>query len=452
MTTPERAARLAAGADARTRLPLEALAEVGQRADRDPVRLVLRQEDDRIADLLPLRHERMAASSFAFYRGTALVMADDLGASEHSGLSVQLCGDAHAANFGLFGSPERRLLFDLNDFDETHPGPFEWDVKRLVASIELAGRAIDLPTKARRRVVRRAAREYRRAMLRFSTMSELEVWYSHADVDEAIRIARSDRSTAQGVATTTIKQARRRSQLRSLQKLTTVVDGERRFLPDLPLVQPLSGFPGAEQITAVLTTLLDDYRATLLPDRRTLLAHYRLVDIALKVVGVGSVGTRCWILLMQGVDADDAIILQAKEATSSVLEAYLEPCTFEQHGERVVLGQRLMQAASDLMLGWQRARGIDGVERDYYLRQLHDWKGGVTLETLQPDALDGYGQLCAWVLARAHARSGDRFALAGYLGEERTADEAFADFASSYADLAERDHAAFVASLAPGAS
>lgn len=444
---------MAAGARARARLPLEALADLPAPPDRDAVALVARQEVGRVAELLPLRRERMAASPFAFYRGTALVMAADLAAGEHSGVTAQLCGDAHVANFGLFGSPERRLLFDLNDFDETLPGPFEWDVKRLVASLELAGRAIGLRRKERRRVTVRAVRAYRRSMDEFVGMSDLDVWYSSVDVDEATRLARASQEATRATQRVAA-QARRRTQLRSLARLSEVDAGTRRFVADPPLVQPLAHLQAAGTVGADavgLTRLIDDYRGSLQPDRRRLLAGYRVVDVALKVVGVGSVGTRCWILLLQGVDADDALVLQAKEASASVLEPYLGASTYAQHGERVVQGQRLMQASSDLMLGWQRGGGGVG-ERDYYVRQLHDWKGGVDVGSLRPEGLLGYGRLCAWVLARAHARSGDRYAVAGYLGSGATADEPLADFAAAYADRAERDHAAFVASAAPVAS
>jgi len=452
LTREQREAR---GAAARVLLPRGGLAAVGAAESRpDPVDLLVSQGLTRLPDLVPLRYGRMATSAFAFYRGAALIMASDLAATPDSGLDVQLCGDAHMSNFGLYGTPERRLLFDLNDFDETLPGPFEWDVKRLVASVEIAARSIGMDTKERRTVLLDVAKAYRTAMREFADQPNLDVWYARLDVDDRLRELRSSLAKTQAKRTaSTVRKARTRDHLRSVEKLTEVVAGSRRFVPDPPLVTTLTELLGehdAREFTAAMGQLVHAYRASLQPDRRHLLSQYRVIDMARKVVGVGSVGTRAWILLLEGVDEHDHLILQAKEAQASVLEQFLGASEYTQSGQRVVEGQRLMQAASDAMLGWQRSTGIDGLERDFYIRQLRDWKGSAVIEDMQPEGFHLYGGLCAWTLARAHARSGDRVAIASYLGRSKAADEAFATFAADYADRTEQDHAALVAAIDAG--
>ncbi|NUU17278.1 DUF2252 domain-containing protein [Cellulomonas humilata] len=455
MTHLTREEREARGAAARVLLPREALGDLGAGDSRpDPIELLVSQGTTRLPELVPLRYGRMATSPFAFYRGAALLMASDLAAVPDSGLDVQLCGDAHMSNFGVYGTPERRMLFDLNDFDETLPGPFEWDVKRLLASVEVAARSIGVDERARRKIITDVAKTYRTAIRDLAGMGNLEVWYARIDVDEFLREHRDDLGKAQVKRTTsTVKKARTRDHLRAVSKLTEVVDGRRRFRSDPPLVTSLEEILGDEAARIFATAMGDlmrAYQSSLEPARRHLLSEYRVTDMARKVVGVGSVGTRAWILLLEGVDEDDLLVLQAKEAQSSVLEQFLGASEYTQSGQRVVEGQRLMQAASDALLGWQRSTGIDGIERDFYIRQLRDWKGSAVIEEMQPDGFRRYGGLCAWTLARAHARSGDRVAIASYLGGSKAADEAFADFAAGYADRTERDHSALTAAIGSG--
>ncbi|MEZ0446591.1 DUF2252 domain-containing protein [Cellulomonas sp. ICMP 17802] len=452
LTRDERAAR---GAAARVLLPREALADVGAGESRpDPIDLLVAQGRTRLPELVPLRYGRMMATPFTFYRGAALIQASDLAATPDSGLDVQLCGDAHLSNFGLYGTPERRLLFDLNDFDETLPGPFEWDVKRLLASVEIAARGNGIEGKERRRLVQGVAKEYRTTIRDFATKPNLEVWYARLDVDDFMKKYSGSYGKTQVKRTeSSVRKARSHDHLQSVAKLTTVVDGQRRFRSDPPLVTTLAellGAPEAARFTEGMSELVRAYQSSLQPDRRHLVGQYRVIDMARKVVGVGSVGTRAWILLLEGIDDGDLLILQAKEAQASVLEQFLGASEYTQAGQRVVEGQRLMQAASDSMLGWQRSHGIDGVTRDFYVRQLRDWKGSAVIETMLPAGMRDYGALCAWTLARAHARSGDRVAIAAYLGSGKAADEAFASFASAYADRTERDHAALVAAVGSG--
>ncbi len=420
----------------------------------DPVELLGRQAPSRVAELVPIRYGRMVASSFAFYRGGALLMAADLATTPNSGLRVQLCGDAHLSNFGFYASPERHLLFDLNDFDETLPGPFEWDVKRLAASLEIAGRSQGWADKDRRKVVLAGVRGYREAMRSFAAMPNIQVWYSRIDADALLgemrasvppkRLARLEAILAK---------ARSRDSLQAFDKLTHVVDGKPAIVADPPLVVPVEDlFPEHDVATLYgsMGELLAAYRDSLPPDRQVLFDQYRFVNMARKVVGVGSVGTRAWILLFEGVDAGDPLFLQAKEAQSSVLEEFLGVSEFTNHGQRVVAGQHLMQAASDIFLGWQRTNGLDGVERDYYLRQLRDWKGSAEVEGSMPANGAVYAGVCGWTLARAHARSGDRVAVASYLGKTDTFDQAIADFSVTYADQNERDHAALREAVGTG--
>lgn len=451
---PSRADSVERGLAERDRVPHEWLADAGPEEGRtDPIELLLSQAGSRVPELVPIRHGRMAASPFAFLRGAALVMASDLAGARRTELDAQLCGDAHLANFGVYGSPERRLLFDVNDFDETLPGPFEWDLKRLVASIEVSAREHGLKRKARRPLTVGAVAAYREAMAGFAQGRLIDVWYAHIDAEKAAKdLARRDDADAR-LTRQTVHKARRRDQLRSVEKLTTVVGGRRVFVDDPPLVVRAPAMLSPDEAVlfeAGLDSLVVAYQATLQDDRQHLLRGYRLVDVARKVVGVGSVGTRAWVLLMQGQDADDCLLLQAKEAEASVLERFLGASTYENHGERVVQGQRLMQAASDVMLGWRRVTGFDGAERDFYVRQLRDWKGAVPVEELAPAGMLAYGRLCGRTLARAHARSGDRIAIAAYLGTESTADEALADFAATYGDRTERDQAALLAAIDDG--
>ena len=443
-----RADRAGTGRALRAAHPRAALGELAVAGpDRDPVAQLEDQATSRVPELVPIRYGRMAAGAFPFLRGSAVVMASDLAASPHSGLRVQLCGDAHLSNFGLFASPERRLLFDLNDFDETAPGPFEWDVQRLVASVEVAARANGFDEKDRRRTLLACAGAYREAMRRFAAMSEIDVWYARLDVEEA--------AAATGIrryARRTVEKARRRDHASSLARLTEVVGGRRRFVSDPPWVrtaEDLAGEAGRADLARDMDDLLSSYAQTLQSDRQRLIRRYRLVDMARKVVGVGSVGTRAWILLVVADEGDDALVLQAKEAQASVLEEHTGSVAGP-HGRRVVEGQRLMQAASDIFLGWETVHGLDGVQRDFYVRQLRDWKGSAEVEQLDPTTMARYVRLCAWTLARAHARSGDRIAIAAYLGGSRRADEAFADFGAAYAERTAEDHARLLAAIDTG--
>ncbi|TQM13631.1 DUF2252 domain-containing protein [Pseudonocardia kunmingensis] len=454
MTTPgERAER---GRAQRAVAPRSAHAELDLSAPRrEPLTVLAAQDRTRLPELLPIRYGRMAVSPFAFFRGAAAVMAADLARSPVSGVEVQLCGDAHLSNFGFFASPERRLVFDVNDFDETVRGPWEWDVKRLAASIEVAARDRGFRRPDRRTAVAEGVRSYREAMRRFARQRGLEVWYARADVDE-IRARYEDALAAsrrKRVARDLAK-ARTRDNLGSLARYTVLADGQRRFVAEPPLVVPLRDLlPVAEERARLedgLYDLVRGYRDSLAPERRVLLDQYRPVDIARKVVGVGSVGTRSWMILLLGRDVDDPLFLQAKEAGASVLEEHLGPDPHGNHGERVVVGQRLMQAVGDVLLGWHRTTGIDGRERDFYVRQLRDWKGSVEVEAMVPSGMRTYAHLCGWTLARAHARSGDRIAIAAYLGSSARFDQALVRFAQRYADQNERDHAALVDAVAAG--
>jgi uncharacterized protein (DUF2252 family) len=402
----------------------------------------------------------MMVSPFTFFRGNALGMAADLGAAPVSGLEVQLCGDAHLSNFGLFGSPERRLLFDVNDFDESLPGPWEWDVKRLAASIVVAGRGNGFSRKERRKSVLDTVRRYRDATAEFATMRTLDIWYACQDVDDAKElISKRMKSRHRKSVDKTVSKARASGNLKAYAKLTEIVDGQVRIKSDPPLIVPIEDLlpvaAAREEFQAQIKGLLIRYRRTLENDRRALLDQFELVDLARKVVGVGSVGTRCWIVLLRGRDAGDPLFLQVKEAGPSVLKTYL-PAAMRQRsaprneGERVVVGQRLMQAASDIFLGWERAQGTDGKERDFYVRQLRDMKGSAVVEQMDPPGMAMYGQLCGWTLARAHARTGDPVALATYLGADDAFPDAIVAYAESYADQNERDYAAFLEAIRSG--
>jgi uncharacterized protein (DUF2252 family) len=436
-------------------VPRSSHAEFTVGEDRlDPLTLLTDQGSTRVRELLPIRYGRMASSAFAFFRGAALPMASDLSRTPRSGLDVQVCGDAHLANFGLFASPERHLVFDLNDFDETTRGPWEWDVKRLATSIEIAGRANDNPTRVRRDAVLATVAAYRRAMRAFADMDPLDVWYAHADMDriEALTDAPLRGRQRKALARTAAK-ARTKDNLGALGRFASVQDGVTRLTAEPPLVVPVRDLlddPGEiEGVQEWLREVLSTYRDTLEPERRLLLDRYELVDMARKVVGVGSVGTRSWMLLLVD-DQGCPLFLQAKEAGPSVLEAFVGASEYDNGGQRVVVGQRLMQAVSDIFLGWVRVTGLDGTERDFYVRQLRDWKGSAEIETLRPEGMRAYGEVCGWTLARAHARSGDAVAVAAYLGGGPSFDVAVREFADAYADQNERDHRSLVAAIAAG--
>ena len=411
----------------------------------DPVDLLEAQDSDRIPDLIPIRYSRMMASPFAFMRGSAIVMACDLASTPRTGIQAQLCGDAHLSNFGAYASPERALLFDVNDFDETLPGPWEWDVKRLAASFVVAGRENGFDAADCREAAQASVASYRQRMAEFSEMGELEVWYSRVSEEEVrgmLSDARTKKKTAKKLSKT-VRKARSRDSLQALSKLTRVVDGRRMINDDPPLLERI---PEEDEIRAQVYAILESYKRTLQEDRRHLLDRYLFVDAARKVVGVGSVGTRSYVVLLEGRDENDPLFLQVKEAGASVLEGYVKSNTHEHHGHRVVAGQRLMQAASDIFLGWFRGTG----GRDFYWRQLKDMKGSANVEGMLPDELVIYAGLCGWALARAHARSGDRVQIAAYLGKSERFDVAVADFAEAYADQSEQDHAALCVAVKSG--
>ena len=447
----ERAAR---GKQARGSAPRSAHGDWKPAADRtDPIAVLQEQATSRVPELVPIRYGRMAASPFAFFRGAAAVMAADLAPTPATGICVQLCGDAHLANFGGFASPDRDLVFDLNDFDETLPGPWEWDLKRLTASLAVAARDRGFDAETSRKIVRGASRRYREAMRGFAGMTTLQIWYARIDESEFEAQYRSKLSKRQlERLERTVDKARRKDHLRAFAKLVREVDGEPRFVNDPPLLVPvdelLPQMQAQEQHTR-MQQLIAAYRATLPTDRRHLADRYRYADLARKVVGVGSVGTRSWVVLLLGPD-DDPLFLQCKEAQPSVLASHAGASRFRNQGRRVVEGQRLMQAASDIFLGWLHTTGIDGSPRDFYVRQLWDWKASANIEAMEPNALAAYAQLCAWTLARAHARSGDPLAIAGYLGSGDVLDRALTDFAEAYADQNERDHQALLDAIASG--
>jgi uncharacterized protein (DUF2252 family) len=449
-----RADRAARGKDARGVAPLESHAEFRPGGSRDPVGLLLGQAASRVPELVPVRHGRMLVSAFTFYRGAALPMAADLASTPASGLRVQLCGDAHLSNFGAFASPERRLVFDVNDFDETLPGPFEWDVKRLAASFAVAGRDSGFTGKARRKIALVAAESYRTAMRTFAEQPFLDVWYAHLDIEEAIGEFKSQvKAKKLKEFGKLMAKAHTRDSTQVLGKLTTVTDGRRRIISTPPTIVPVEEVFSDVQAGAIyeqIRAVLGKYRRSLQSDRRHLLGQFTLVQVARKVVGVGSVGTRAWIVLMDAGDGAEPLFLQAKEAQPSVLADYCGRSQYGNQGERVVAGQHLQQAQSDIFLGWTRITGPDGIDRDFYVRQLRDWKFSIPTEVMLPPGMTLYAQLCGWTLARAHARSGDRVALAAYLGGSAKFDEAIADFAETYADQNELDYAAFQAAVKDG--
>jgi uncharacterized protein (DUF2252 family) len=394
-------------------------------------------------------------SPFTFYRGAALIMANDLAATARSGLNAQICGDAHLSNFGVFASPERQLMFDINDFDETLPGPWEWDVKRLSASFEIAGRDRGFSRADRRAVVTPCVAEYRSWMQRLAGARNLDVWYAHIEVEKLFEaITASTTKKQQAKARANVAKARTRDSMQAFAKLTHEVDGQRRIVSDAPLIMPIEDLipegSAREDVEDELRGLIRSYRRTLETDRRELLESFDYVHAARKVVGVGSVGTRAWILLLLGRDGQDPLFLQAKQAQESVLERFVGKSKYPNHGQRVVAGQRLMQAASDIFLGWQRVNGFDGGVHDFYLRQLRDWKGSADVDTMSANLMTAYSRVCGATLARAHARSGDRIAIAAYLGNSDAFDRSIADFSAAYADQNERDYQALVDAVESG--
>jgi uncharacterized protein (DUF2252 family) len=452
LTVAERTAR---GRAVRAQVPRSSHAGFEPASDRpDPVELLERQAATRVPELVPIRYGRMLVSPFTFYRGAALIMASDLAGTPRSGLTVQCCGDAHLSNFGVFASPERRLVFDINDFDETLPGPWEWDVKRLAASMMIAAQDRDFALKDQERVVLETVAEYRTAMARFAGMTSLDVWYAHLDVDSmAAELSSQFKPREIKQTEKTLAKARTRDSMSAFSKLTHMVDGEPRIVADPPLIVPIEDLAedGREEMFAALHDRISAYRSTLQFDRRILLEQYRMTDFARKVVGVGSVGTRAWIALLFGRDERDPLFLQMKEAESSVLEGFLEHSEFANHGERVVTGQHLMQASSDIFLGWLHVdSGLDERARDFYLRQLKDWKGSAEIEQMVPKGMAAYGRLCGWTLARAHARSGDRIAIASYLGRGSSFERALVQFSAAYAQQNQRDYKALSEAVESG--
>jgi uncharacterized protein (DUF2252 family) len=447
-TVQQRAAR---GRAVRTESPRSSHAALEVEPDRDPVALLEAQNASRVPELVPIRYGRMVASPLAFFRGAATVMAHDLGLAPTTALGAQLSGDAHLLNFGGFASAERDLVFDLNDFDETLSGPFEWDVKRLAVSVEIAGRHRGFGDADRAQAVIGGVRSYREAMRQFASMGDLDLWYSRLDARSML----DDLKTEHEPKVTkelqrTIAKAHSHDGRSALATLTREVDGETRIVSEPPLIVPVSELADGS-VEPTIRAGFRSYRRSLQHDRRVLLERYRYGDLARKVVGIGSVGTRCWVLLLLGRDEHDPLFLQIKEAEASVLEPLLGSSGFANHGQRVVEGQRLMQASSDIFLGWVRSEtDLDGAPRDFYVRQLRDWKVSVELETILPHGLVLYAEACGWTLARAHARSGDRVAIAAYLGAGKTFDRAVAGFAAAYADLNERDHRALVEAVAGG--
>ncbi|HEX5193833.1 MAG TPA: DUF2252 domain-containing protein [Solirubrobacteraceae bacterium] len=438
--------RIARGKAARADVPRSRHAVFDAPAERaDPVELLEAQAQTRVPELVPIRYGRMLVSPFTFYRGAAKIMANDLAATPRSGLMVQCCGDAHLSNFGVFASPERRLVFDINDFDETLPAPWEWDVKRLAVSMLIAAQDNGYSAKDQDRIVLDTVTAYRETMRRFARMENLAVWYAHLEIESVLRdyqrqfTGRMVKRTKKNIA-----KARTRDSMSAFSKLTNRVNGRVEIVDNSPLIVPIGVLaPGIErdELFDQLHTLLRAYCQTLEFDRRTLLEQFELADFARKVVGVGSVGTRAWIGLLFGRDGSDPLLLQMKEAEASVLEEHAGKSQFKNHGERVVVGQRLMQATSDIFLGWvHQPAGLDGRARDFYGRQLKDWKGSAEIERMVPRGMAVYGKLCGWTLARAHARSGDRIAIAAYLGGGNAFDRAIVEFSRSYAEQNEQDY------------
>ncbi|MFD5399583.1 DUF2252 domain-containing protein [Streptomyces sp. NPDC127097] len=454
-TGPSAQERAEQGRALRSEVPRSRHADFRPTADRaDPVDIIERQSALRVPELVPIRYGRMLESPFRFYRGAAAIMAADLATTPSTGLRTQLCGDAHLLNFRLLASPERHLMFDINDFDETLPGPWEWDVKRLAASFAIAGRGNGFSETVRAGIVRAAGASYRDRMRQYADLRTLEVWYAHLDMaDVQAEEARELGSRGRAGLARVIAEARTHDTVEAFRKLTRKSGGRARIAADPPLIVPLDELlPEVErdELEDRIRGLIQGYAGSLRSDHRRLLEQYRVVDVARKVVGVGSVGTRCWVILLLGKDADDPLLLQAKEADESVLAPYAGAAVHHNQGERVVAGQRLMQAASDIFLGWDRVTGIDGRSRDFYVRQLRDWKGIMPADEMVPVGMRRFAVRCGATLARAHARSGDRIAIAAYLGRGTVFDEALVRFAERYADQNERDHQALVEAVREG--
>ena len=449
------AERASMGKQARGQAPLESHAEWAPSEYRiDPIAFLEEQAETRLPELVPVRHGRMMVSPFTFYRGAAYIMAGDLAATPRSGLRVQACGDAHLSNFGIFASPERELVFDINDFDETLPAPWEWDVKRLAASFVVAGRDRDFETALRRSMVLELVRTYRTAMRQFAEMRNLDVWYARLNVADLLaRVGQEIDKKAVARLEKLVEKARNKNSLRAFERLVVTDQGDPRIVSDPPVLVPFSEFlpeVERERLLDYVRAILRSYRRTLQGDRRNLLQRYRVVDAARKVVGVGSVGTRANVALLLGRDGQDPLFLQMKEAQESVLAPFAGKSLFKNQGQRVVEGQRLMQATSDIFLGWIRFVGIDLGQRDFYVRQLWDAKLSLDTSVMLPQGFKIYAQACAWTLARAHARSGDAIAIGAYLGKKDTFDQAIADFSEAYADQNERDYEAMVAAVNSG--
>jgi uncharacterized protein (DUF2252 family) len=466
----ERNEVVASSPELREHLPAELRAELGEAArDRVPhgvhgewatsaeaclaVDLLVEQANARVPELVPIRHGRMLLAPFSYYRGAALPMAAYLADTPVSGITVQLCGDAHLTNFGIFGSRERHLFFDVNDFDETAPGPWEWDVKRLAASLEVAARDNEFTTKERSRIVRRAVRAYRKAMWDFASMPMLEVWYSHLDLDELIPLFRSHLDPKKTPEVWhVVARARAHDSHQAYEHLCYLLDGEHRIVSDPPLITPAEEFVVGRDYGVVRDAIEDiirSYAGTLEEERQHLLAQHRVAHFARKVVGVGSVGTEAWIVLLVDADLNAPLFLQVKEAEVSVVERYTSRSEYRNHGHRVVAGQRMMQASPDIFLGWVRF-DWQGDDRDYYVRQLRDWKGSADVPGMTPQGLELWGRMCGWTLARTHARSGDRIGIASYLGTSGTFDRALVDFAVAFADRNERDFRQFEEAVTRG--
>ena len=442
-----RAERTVLGKALRRKAPRSSHAAWEPHSERpDPINLLEAANKTRLEHLVPIRYGRMARSPFAFYRGSADIMAHDLSKTPVSGISAQICGDAHLSNFGVYASPERRQVFDINDFDETLSGPWEWDVKRLAASIVLAGRQNGYSAQDSKQAVLRCIRRYREQMQQFSEMNHLDVWYFHIEVETLIEMARLKKEK-QGLERAS-EQASRRTRMQIFPKLAEAVEGEYRIKDEPPLIFHYDQQDIEEENldTDQGRGFILDYLASLPLERRILISRYRPLDLAHKVVGVGSVGTVCAIVLaLGGAEGDDPLFMQIKEASASVLEPYLGTSPFSNHGERVVVGQRMMQATSDILLGWSTLGG-----RDFYVRQLRDMKFSAEIETMNLKAFSLYAELCAATLAHAHARTSDPAQISGYLGSADTFDQAIASFAETYANQAERDHAALVTAMKEG--
>ena len=452
---PDASGRAAAGTELRGRFPLADHAAWQFSPDRrDVIGLLEQQNTIRLQSLIPLRFSRMAVSPFTFYRGAAAIMANDLARTPVTGIPVQCIGDAHIGNFGIFYSPSKRLMFDVNDFDETTIGPWEWDIKRLAVSVEIAGRTLGLKESQCRQAVHRCVRHYRESIRDFASRGFLDTWYTHIDLEDRLdELEKSTKARPSRTLHGAISKAKAKDSRKAADRLTYVDNGRLRFRSDPPELVQINDLPGYDDVDALrgrLDMLLDTYRDSLYADRRHVLDQYHFEDIARKVVGVGSVGTRCWVGAFVGRDLSDPLILQMKEAVASVLAPYVGNAPYPTHGERVVQGQKLVQSTADILLGWAQFIASDGRPRDYYVRQLWNGKGSINLDTLHADSLSNLGALCAWCLAHAHARSGDSVAIGAYLGQGEEFDDALVAFSAAYADQNEDDFALFTRLIKSG--